>query len=69
MISGGIAAVNLNCINYEDPTDDRCNDGWLFRKANADIPSPNNKFVKYPTVKIACTGENFFSYHFGNFLL
>ena len=56
-ISAEIAAVNLKCINYEDPTDDKCNGGWFFRKVDAEIPSPNNRFLIYPALTITCTGK------------
>ena len=46
-----ILAVNLNCINYEDPTHDKCNDGWFFRKVDV------KEFTKYPTLKLRCIGN------------
>ena len=46
-----ILAVNLNCINYEDPTHDKCNDGWFFRKGDV------KEFTKYPTLKLRCIGN------------
>ena len=55
-IDNEIVAVNLNCINYDDPTNDKCNDGWLFRKANA----IEKTFLKYSTLTFSCKGQLLF---------
>ena len=49
-----IIAVNLNCINYEDPTNVQCNGGWFFRNPNPDF----KEFLKYPSLKFNCIGNN-----------
>ena len=54
-ISRDIAAVNLHCINYEDPSNSKCTDGWLFRQANAE----DQEFLKYSAMQFTCLGKNF----------
>ena len=53
MISDNIVAINLDCINQEDPTNAKCNDGWAFRKLNSDT----NEFVKHDTLSFNCIGN------------
>ena len=53
-IDDEIRAVNLNCINYDDPTHDKCTGGWFFRNPNPDI----KEFLKYPSLKLTCIGNN-----------
>ena len=46
-----IVAVNLKCINYEDPTHDKCEDGQFSRTDNT------TEFTKYPTLRLRCRGN------------
>ena len=53
MISDNIVAINLDCINQEDPTNAKCNDGWAFRKLN----SVTKEFVRHDTLSFNCIGN------------
>ena len=53
MISDVIVAINLDCINQEDPTNAKCNNGWAFRKLNTN----NEEFMKHDTLSFNCIGN------------
>ena len=53
MISDDIVAINLDCINQEDPTNAKCNNGWAFRNLNTD----KKEFVKHDTLSFNCIGN------------
>ena len=50
-----IRAVNLNCINSDDPTNGKCNGGWFFRDPTEDVKA----FLKYPSLKFSCLGNQY----------